>query len=203
MNQKIKKHLKKRFASILRIKDAVNTMRFLYLNGQKKQDFGLRSEESPISMPAHISNPQNVFMHDQTRIQGFSKIITYTGKFIMKKYSGAAPGLTVITGNHIPTVGIPHFMLPILRINESGVTVGRGAVVGACSVISKNVPPYAVVVGNPFRIIASKFTIEEILDHERILYPENERFSQEYLEELFCTHFFDKKSIGKRLDLNL
>ena len=65
------------------------------------------------------------------------------------------------------------------------------------------VPPYAVVVGNPFRIIASKFTIEEILDHERILYPENERFSQEYLEELFCTHFFDKKSIGKRLDLNL
>lgn len=66
----------------------------------------------------------------------------------MKKYSGAAPGLTVITGNHIPTVGIPHFMLPILRINESekdviveedvwlganvtllsGVTVGRGAV---------------------------------------------------------------------------
>ena len=223
MNQKIKKHLKKRFAFILRIKDAVNTMRFLYLNGQKKQDFGLRSEESPISMPAHISNPQNVFMHDQTRIQGFSKIITYTGKFIMKKYSGAAPGLTVITGNHIPTVGIPHFMLPILRINESeknviveedvwlganvtllsGVTVGRGAVVGACSVISKNVPPYAVVVGNPFRIIASKFTIEEILDHERILYPENERFSQEYLEELFCTHFFDKKSIGKRLDLNL
>ena len=88
MNQKIKKHLKKRFASILRIKDAVNTMRFLYLNGQKKQDFGLRSKESPISMPAHISNPQNVFMHDQTRIQGFSKIITYTGKFIMKKCLG-------------------------------------------------------------------------------------------------------------------
>ncbi|MBC8619337.1 hypothetical protein H8788_16470 [Parabacteroides faecis] len=219
MNTKIRKYLKKKFAPILRVKDAINTMRFHYLKGQNKKIFGYRAEESPISMPAHISNPQNVFMHDQTRIQGFSKIITYTGKFIMKKYSGAAPGLTVITGNHIPTVGIPHFMLPNLRINESekdviveedvwlganvtllsGVTIGRGAVVGACSVISKNVPPYAVVVGNPFRIIASKFTIEEIIDHEKILYPENERFSNKYLEDLFNTHFQNKKTIGKRL----
>ncbi|MEY8611541.1 DapH/DapD/GlmU-related protein [Parabacteroides segnis] len=221
MNYKIKKNLKKRLAFISRIKDAINAMCFLYLNGQKKQNFGLRSEESLILMPSHISNPQNVFMHDQTRIQGFSKIITYTGKFIMKKYSGAAPGLTVITGNHIPTVGIPHFKLALLRINESekdviveedvwlganvtllsGVTVGRGAVVGACCVISKDVPPYAVVVGNPFRIIASKFTIEEILDHEQILYSEKERFSKEYLEDLFNTYFQNKKTIGQRLNL--
>lgn len=220
MNTKIKKYLKKKFAAILRLKDAINTMRFLYLNGQKKKKFGLRSEESPISMPAHISNPQNVFMHEQTRIQAFSKIITYTGKFIMKKYSGAAPGLTVITGNHIPTVGIPHFKLPSLRINESekdviveedvwlganvtllsGARIGRGSVIGACSVITKHVPPYAVVVGNPFRIIASKFTIEEILDHESILYPENERFSKEYLEELFNNYYKNKKTIGKRLN---
>jgi acetyltransferase-like isoleucine patch superfamily enzyme len=34
-----------------------------------------------------------------------------------------------------------------------GVTIGDGAVIGANSVITKNVPPYAVVVGNPSRII--------------------------------------------------
>lgn len=221
MKHEIKKYLKNNLAFLTRLKDAIKTLCFLYLSGHKKQNFGLRSEESPISMPAHISNPQNVFMHDQTRIQGFSKIITFTGKFIMKKYSGAAPGLTVITGNHIPTVGIPHFKLALLRINESekdvvveedvwlganvtllsGVTIGRGAVVGACSVISKNVPPYAVVVGNPFRIIASKFTLDEIIDHEKILYPENERFSKRYLEDLFKTYFQNKKTIGKRLNL--
>lgn len=52
MNQKIKKHLKKRFASILRIKDAVNTMRFLYLNGQKNKisDLDLKS---PLSLCRH------------------------------------------------------------------------------------------------------------------------------------------------------
>ena len=82
MNQKIKKHLKKRFASILRIKDAVNTMRFLYLNGQKKQDFGLRSEESPISMPAHISNPQMYSCMIKHEFRDFLKLSRIPGNLL-------------------------------------------------------------------------------------------------------------------------
>ncbi|HUR30991.1 MAG TPA: acyltransferase [Saprospiraceae bacterium] len=34
-----------------------------------------------------------------------------------------------------------------------GVTIGRGAIVGSKSVVSTDVPPYAVVVGNPGRIV--------------------------------------------------
>jgi virginiamycin A acetyltransferase len=34
-----------------------------------------------------------------------------------------------------------------------GVTIGRGAIVGSRSVVSTDVPPYAVVVGNPARIV--------------------------------------------------
>lgn len=34
-----------------------------------------------------------------------------------------------------------------------GVTIGEGAVVGAGSVISKDVPPYTIVVGNPARVV--------------------------------------------------
>lgn len=36
-----------------------------------------------------------------------------------------------------------------------GVTIGKGAVVGAGSVVSKDVPPYCVVCGNPARIVKS------------------------------------------------
>jgi acetyltransferase-like isoleucine patch superfamily enzyme len=41
-----------------------------------------------------------------------------------------------------------------------GVTVGEGAVVGAGSVVTKDVPPYTIVAGNPARIIR-EIPIEE------------------------------------------
>lgn len=34
-----------------------------------------------------------------------------------------------------------------------GVTIGEGAVVGACSVVTRDVPPYTVVAGNPAKVI--------------------------------------------------
>lgn len=34
-----------------------------------------------------------------------------------------------------------------------GVTIGEGAVVGACAVVAKDVPPWAVVVGNPAKVV--------------------------------------------------
>lgn len=43
-----------------------------------------------------------------------------------------------------------------------GVTINHGAVVGACSVVTKNVPPYAIVAGNPAHIIRYRFTQDQI-----------------------------------------
>ncbi|BCW49580.1 hypothetical protein StoSoilB13_19220 [Arthrobacter sp. StoSoilB13] len=39
-----------------------------------------------------------------------------------------------------------------------GVTVGEGAVVGAGSVVTKDVEPYSIVVGNPARMIGKRFS---------------------------------------------
>lgn len=44
-----------------------------------------------------------------------------------------------------------------------GVTIGNGAVVGARSVVTKDVPPYAIVVGSPARIVRYRFD-DEIID---------------------------------------
>lgn len=44
----------------------------------------------------------------------------------------------------------------------SGVTIGDGAVVAAGSVVSKNVPPYAIVAGNPAKFVKYRFS-EEII----------------------------------------
>lgn len=44
--------------------------------------------------------------------------------------------------------------------------IGDGAVIGAGAVVNKNVPPYAVVVGNPARVVRYRFsqkTIDELL----------------------------------------
>lgn len=43
-----------------------------------------------------------------------------------------------------------------------GISVGTGAVIGAGSVVTKNVPPYAVVAGCPARIIKYRFNEETI-----------------------------------------
>ncbi len=43
-----------------------------------------------------------------------------------------------------------------------GVTIGEGAIVAAGSVVSKNVPPYTIVGGNPAKEIKKRFTDTEI-----------------------------------------
>jgi len=43
-----------------------------------------------------------------------------------------------------------------------GVNVGDGAIIGAGTTVSKDVPPYAIVVGNPMKIIRYRFSDDEI-----------------------------------------
>lgn len=49
-----------------------------------------------------------------------------------------------------------------------GIHIGDGAIIGANSVVSKNVKPYTVVAGNPIKEIRKRFTDEQIEVLEKI-----------------------------------
>lgn len=52
----------------------------------------------------------------------------------------------------------------------TGVTIHRGAIIAAGSVVTHNVPPYTIVAGNPARVKGMRFTEEERVKHEKYLY---------------------------------
>lgn len=118
----------------------------------------------------------------------------------MKRESGAAEGLTVITSNHKQRIGQfrtggnddnsyrdiiveEDVWIGINVTLLSGAHIGRGAIIGAGAVVRRNVPPYAVVVGNPGRIIKFKWSIDDIIEHEKKLYSKEERYTREELEQ--------------------
>lgn len=86
-------------------------------------------------------------------------------KFSTYPFDQPAPAPTTI-GNDV-WIGANSVIL-------GGVTVGDGAVIGAGSVVTKNVPPYAIVYGNPARMARYRFdngTINKLLFSKWWLLP--------------------------------
>ena len=67
---------------------------------------------------------------------------------IPMREQGMAPLKPVVIGDDV-RIGARVCILP-------GVTIGQGAVIGACAVVSKDVPAYSVAVGNPARVVKKR-----------------------------------------------
>lgn len=160
-----------------------------------------------------VGGAKNIFLYEGVSIGG-GHISATNAKFVMKKNSVSSTGLMVRTGNHMQEVGkwfryiddaykLSHsapgeydkdvtveedVWLGVNATLLSGVTVGRGSIVAAGAVVSKDVPPYSIVGGVPAKFIKFKWNIDQILEHEAKLYPEEERYTQEQLEEIFAKY---------------
>ena len=67
---------------------------------------------------------------------------------IPMREQGMAPLKPVVIGDDV-WIGARVCILP-------GVTIGQGAVIGACAVVSKDVPAYSVAEGNPARVVKKR-----------------------------------------------
>jgi acetyltransferase-like isoleucine patch superfamily enzyme len=122
---------------------------------------------------------------------GYPKIVNYRGIATCKigKFCSIAEGVTILLdGEHKPDwvttypfydyvkgfhdMQPPHTKGDVVIGNDvwiglnaivlSGVCIGDGAVVGANAVVTKDVEPYAIVAGNPARLIRKRFNDETV-----------------------------------------
>lgn len=175
----------------------------------KRSSLAYCAESVQIGTPFIVGGPQNIYLYENVSIGG-GMISATNAKFIMKKNSVCSSGLMVRTGNHMQEIGkwfrfiddnykkanakIEYDKDVVveedvwLGVNVtllSGVNIGRGSIVGAGAVVTKDVPPYSVAGGVPAKFIKFKWTIEQILEHEKILYNEEERYTKEELIKIF------------------
>lgn len=188
-----------------------------------RNKFGHISSDTIFRQPILIKGVKNVYLYENTIIQADAVILASLAKFVMKKNSGAAEGLTVITGNHqsFPGVWMRDVTDEMKKENKdkdiiveedvligarvtllSGTIIGRGAEIGAGSVCRGKIPPYAKVVGNPAKVVGYRFTPEEIIEHEKALYPEEERLPLSKLEKNYNKYFENRASVVEFLSLN-
>lgn len=137
------------------------------------------------------TNAKRVIVGDFSTIGTDATIMCTTADVTIGKHVMIAEGLTIITGRHRYNV-VGRYMQDITDSEKEpvddgpifigddvwiaakatilqGVTIGRGAIIGFGSVVTKDVEPYTIVAGNPARKIKMRFTDEEIAKHDEFL----------------------------------
>ena len=191
----------------------------------KVQSFPNVHSKAKLGRYDEVVNPKNLVLHETAKLKSDDVIMNSRARFVMKKWSGSAEQLMIITGNHlfIPGKNIQETSPDSVKDKEDignefdkdvivdedvwigarvtilqGVHIGRGCSIGAGTVLRKSTPPYSIVIGNPAKVIGFRFTPEEIIKHEKELYPEEERLPLSLLEKNYEKYFLTKiKEIKK------
>ena len=148
--------------------------------------------------------------------------IDYTGGLTLGFKVGISEGAKIFTHNHVvdftgvdeskgciktPLIIHDRAWIGARAIIMPGVSeIGRGALVSSGSYVRSKVPPYAVVMGNPAKIIGFRLPPEEIVKFEEENYPEEQRIPKDVLiknyEKYYHSQWKEINSWVKSLSLN-
>ncbi|MFC5412536.1 DapH/DapD/GlmU-related protein [Larkinella bovis] len=110
---------------------------------------------------ARIQMPWNLILHDRACLGDRANAYSL-GKIEIGAHATVAQEVYLCTGTHafdrpaknlitIPITIEAHAFIGARAFVMPGVVIGTHAIVGACSVVTRNVPPHTTVKGNPAR----------------------------------------------------
>lgn len=127
--------------------------------------------------------------------------IDYSGELIIHDGVSFANGVVVETHTHpleksrqkpVPgrlEIGEGVKILSGSYIADTCHSIGRYARIGAGTYVRNNIPPYAIVMGNPAKIVGFLYSPEEMMEFEEGKYTENERTDLEKYTQYYDKYF--------------
>lgn len=124
-----------------------------------------------------------VIIHDNVSVANDVIIETHTHALVGKDTIPIQSKLEIFEGVAI---------LSRAYIADTCHSIGRRAIIGAGSYVRNNIPPYAIVMGNPAKIVGFKLTPEEIVEYEKTHYDEKDRIPLDLLEKNYEKYFLKR-----------
>jgi acetyltransferase-like isoleucine patch superfamily enzyme len=117
-------------------------------------------------------NPKNISIGANCSFGHYNKIWAFN-KVIIGDYVQTAIGLTIISGGHDPAsyITLPDDQDIIIEGENwiganvtiiSGVRIGRGAIIAAGAVVTKDIPPYTIAGGVPAKVIKQRVPAKQV-----------------------------------------
>jgi len=155
-----------------------------------------------------IFDPDGLYTHGNIHVGDYVNLgvrpllISSRSNIVIQNKVFFGPHVTIIGGGH-NTAEIGRFMYDVtekrpmddlgVEIEDDvwigahaiilrGICIGRGSIVSAGAIVTRNVPPYSIVGGVPAKVIKFRWNVDTILLHEEMLYPAEKRLSRQILE---------------------